>query len=144
MCCHDIDQSIDQPGKDANPARAQLNRENERFPVPVHALEIHLARRVRPFGPAPAYYSFSALRLNLMLTHGIPPDFRVGVHLSIITPHIIGCHSRAYRVITQLRTDDDVYYWIRKRRQEVWVKMVAHGRWAEVHERVEEIRGRRG
>ena len=27
----------DQPGKVANPARGQLNRENEFFPVPVHA-----------------------------------------------------------------------------------------------------------
>ena len=28
--------SKDQPGKVANPARGQLNRENEDFPVPVH------------------------------------------------------------------------------------------------------------
>ena len=27
----------DQPGKAANPARGQLNRENEYFPVPVRA-----------------------------------------------------------------------------------------------------------
>ena len=30
-------QSMDQPGKVANPARGQLNRENEYFPVPVRA-----------------------------------------------------------------------------------------------------------
>ena len=30
-------QSKDQPGKVANPARGQLNRENEYFPVPVRA-----------------------------------------------------------------------------------------------------------
>ena len=29
--------SKDQPGKVANPARGQLNRENEYFPVPVRA-----------------------------------------------------------------------------------------------------------
>ena len=29
--------SMDQPGKVANPARGQLNRENEYFPVPVRA-----------------------------------------------------------------------------------------------------------
>ena len=29
--------SVDQPGKVANPARGQLNRENEYFPVPVRA-----------------------------------------------------------------------------------------------------------
>ena len=31
---------MDQPGKVANPARGQLNRENEHFPVPVRALEL--------------------------------------------------------------------------------------------------------
>ena len=30
-------QSIDKPGKVANPARGQLNRESEHFPVPVRA-----------------------------------------------------------------------------------------------------------
>ena len=30
-------QSMDQPGKVANPARGQLHRENEYFPVPVSA-----------------------------------------------------------------------------------------------------------
>ena len=32
-CC----KGKDQPGKVANPARGQLNRENEYFSVPVHA-----------------------------------------------------------------------------------------------------------
>ena len=34
---HTHSKSINQPGKVANPARGQLNRENEYFPVPVHA-----------------------------------------------------------------------------------------------------------
>ena len=33
----------DQPGKVANPARGQLNRENEFLPVPVRASEFGLA-----------------------------------------------------------------------------------------------------
>ena len=37
MYGHHIQQSMDQPGKVANPARGQLNRENEHFPVPVRA-----------------------------------------------------------------------------------------------------------
>ena len=49
MCClkdsrgrkcmygHYIQKSMDQPGKVANPARGQLNRENEYFPVLVRA-----------------------------------------------------------------------------------------------------------
>ena len=42
----------DQPGKVANPARGQLNRENEYFPVRVRAGEFGLARRVRQSRPA--------------------------------------------------------------------------------------------
>ena len=43
--------SMDQPGKVANPARGQLNRENEYFPVRVRAREFGLARRVRQSRP---------------------------------------------------------------------------------------------
>ena len=43
---------MDQPGKVANPARGQLNRESEYFPVPVRAWEFDLARRVRQSRPA--------------------------------------------------------------------------------------------
>ena len=73
---------MDKPGKVANPVRGQLNRENEYSPVPVHALEFGLARRVQSSRLASAC-SFSIHRLNLVLTHGIPPDFRGGVHLFI-------------------------------------------------------------
>ena len=38
--------SMDQPGKVTNPARGQLNRENNHFPVPVRARESGLARRL--------------------------------------------------------------------------------------------------
>ena len=53
--------SMDQPGKVANPARGQLNKENEYFPVSVRALEFGPARRVRQSHPAsacssPCYY----------------------------------------------------------------------------------------
>ena len=46
-----------QPGKVANPACGQLNRENEYFPVRVRAREFGLARRVRLSRPASAYSS---------------------------------------------------------------------------------------
>ena len=46
--------NIDQPGKVTNPARGQLNRGNEYFPVPVLAREFGLARRVRQSRPASA------------------------------------------------------------------------------------------
>ena len=65
---HIIQQSMDQPGKVANPARGQLISENEYSPVPVHALEFGLARQVQPSRPASAC-SFSILRLNLVLRY---------------------------------------------------------------------------
>ena len=37
MYGHHIWQGMDQPGKVAHPARGQLNRENDHFPVPVRA-----------------------------------------------------------------------------------------------------------
>ena len=39
-----------------------------------------------------------------MLTYGIPPEFRGGVHLFILNRHTPSGQSRVYRV-TQLRTD---------------------------------------
>ena len=44
------------------------------------------------------------LRLNLVHTYGIPPEFRGGVHLFIYNRHTPSGQSRVYRV-TQLRTD---------------------------------------
>ena len=58
---------MDQPGKVANPVRSQLNRENVFFLSPF--LPINLASQER-FGSV-------ILRMNLVLTRGIPPDFRV-------------------------------------------------------------------
>ena len=46
----------------------------------------------------------SILRLNLVLTNGIPPEFRGGVHLFIYNRHTPSGQSRVYRV-TQMRTD---------------------------------------
>ena len=48
--------------------------------------------------------SFSILTLYLVLTHGIPPEFRGGVHISLPAPHTIGSapslsgHATAYRL----------------------------------------------
>ena len=87
------------PGKVASPARGQLNRKNEYFPVRVRAREFGLARRVRQSRPASACSSQYIIRLNLVLTCGIPPEFRGGVHLLFVynrrTP---SGQSRVYRV----------------------------------------------
>ena len=95
-------QNVDQPGEVISPARGQLNRENEYFSVPVCASKFGLAKRVRPSRPASAC-SFCRLRLNLVLTHGIPLDFLGGIHL-FVSPYAIG-PSRVYRVAAQLRAD---------------------------------------
>ena len=94
---------MDQPGKVANLARGQLNRENERFPVPVRAGGFGLARRFRRSHPASAC-SFFTLELLMVLTHGIPPDFHGGAYLLLVPPHTIesvpslsGRHAIAYR-----------------------------------------------
>ena len=48
--------------------------------------------------------SFSILTLNLVLTHGFPPEFRGGVHIFLPAPHTIGSvpslsgHAIAYRL----------------------------------------------
>ena len=71
---------MDQPGKVANPARGQLNRENEYFPVPVRGLRIW-SRETDSAGPSRVRLLISILRLNMVLTYGIPHEFRGGVHL---------------------------------------------------------------
>ena len=46
----------------------------------------------------------STLRLNLVLPHGIPPEFRGGVHL-FIPPTVTGSVLTLYRVTQLLRSD---------------------------------------
>ena len=92
---------MDQPGKGANHARGQLYRENDYFPVPIRISEFALVRQVRPSRPASAY-SFSTPRLNLVLTHGIPPAFRGSVQLFIPSATVglvssLSGHAIAYR-----------------------------------------------
>ena len=74
------------PGKVANPARGQLNRENDIFPVVVRShLRIWSRETVSAVVPSPRVsLLISTLRLNIMLLtyYGIPPEFRGGVHLA--------------------------------------------------------------
>ena len=95
---------MDQPGKVANPARDQLNRENEYYiSLSVFAPE-KLVRRDGFGSPVPRQPAHSIIRLTLVLAYGIPPRFRGGVHLFILNRHTPLGQSRVYRV-TQLRTD---------------------------------------
>ena len=90
--------SIDQPDKVANPAGGQLNRENEDFPVRTWSRDTGSTVQSR------VSLLISILRLDLVLTYGIPPEFRGGVHYFFLNRHTPSNQSRVYRV-TQLRTD---------------------------------------
>ena len=63
------------PGKVANPARAI-------FPCPRSRLRIW-SREMGSAVPSRVSLLISILRLNLVLTYGIAPEFRGGVHLFI-------------------------------------------------------------
>ena len=78
MYGHTYSKRMDQPGKVASPAHGQLNRENEYFPVRVRAENL-VSRD--GFGSPGGSLLISILRLNLVLTYGIPPAFRGGVYL---------------------------------------------------------------
>ena len=82
MYGHTYSKSMDQPGKVANPARGQVNRENVFFPCPRSRLRIWFLETGSAV-PFRVSLLISILRLNLVLTHGIPPESRGGVHLFI-------------------------------------------------------------
>ena len=73
--------SIDQPGMTSNPGRGPLHKKANKllFPfVPEHL--VSRDGRVRPSRPPASACSFSTLRLNLVLTHGVPPGFHDRVY----------------------------------------------------------------
>ena len=63
---------MDQPGKVANPARSQLNRENEYSPVPRPCLRIW-SRETDSAVPSRVSLLISILRLNLQYNSGENP-----------------------------------------------------------------------
>ena len=81
MYGHKYCKGMGQPGKVAHPAHGQLNREND-FSLSPFAPDNLVPRD--GFGrPVPRSFSTLELNLVLVLTHGIPPDFRGGVYLLI-------------------------------------------------------------
>ena len=90
--------SMDQPGKVANPARGQLAEQRKlTFPCPRSRLRIW-SRDTGSAVPSRVSLPISIFRLNLVLTHGIPPEFRGSVHLFILNRHTPSGQSRVYRV----------------------------------------------
>ena len=70
---------MDQPGKVANPARGQLKLEKI-FPCARACLRIW-SREAGSAIPSRVSLLISILRLNMVLTYGIPPEFRGGAQL---------------------------------------------------------------
>ena len=74
---HTYSKSKDQPGKVANPARGQLNRERD-IPCPRSCLRIW-SRETGSAVPSRLSLLISILRPNLVLTYFKPP-YAIGVH----------------------------------------------------------------
>ena len=95
---------MDHPGKVSSPACGQLTRKNEYFIFPCSRPCLRIwSRETDSAVPSRVSLLISILGLNLVLTYGIPPEFRGGVHLFIYNRHTPSGQSRVYRV-TQLRT----------------------------------------
>ena len=85
---------MDQSGKVANPARGQLNRENK-YTCPRSRLRIWSCETGFAV-PSRVSLLVSILKLNLVLTYGIPPEFRGGIHLFILNRRTPLGQSRVY------------------------------------------------
>ena len=94
---------MDQPGKVANPARGQLNRENN-IPLGPRACLRIWSRETGSAIPSRVSLLISILRLTLVLTYGIPPEFRGGVHYETAI-HTPSGQSQVDRITQLLRTD---------------------------------------
>ena len=71
---------MDQQGKVANPVRGKL------LNIPLSPYSVRIwSRETGSAVPSRVSLLISILRLNLVLTHGIPSDFRGGVHLFMYT-----------------------------------------------------------
>ena len=97
MYGHTYSKSLDQLGKDASPARGQLNEENGHFPLSVFAPENMVSRDElgNPVPCQPAHLHTQAESGAYL--HGILLEFRGGVHLFIkttirhrVSPELIG------------------------------------------------------
>ena len=102
MYGHTYSITMGQPGKVASPVCGQLNRKII-FPCPCSRLRI-CSRETCSAVPSRVSLLIPIFRLKMVLTYGIPPEFRHGVHLFTYNRHTPLGQSRVYRV-TQLCTD---------------------------------------
>ena len=87
----------DQPGKVANPARGQLAAEEGKRIISCPRWRLRIwSRETGSAVVVPSRVSLLIsiiLRLNLVLTDGIPPEFRGGVHLLLVHIMYYECSS---------------------------------------------------
>ena len=111
MYGHHIQQSMDQPSKVANPARGQLNRENEYFPVPF-ARENLFSRDgfSRPVSCQPAHSPHSGW-IWCLLPGFLPISTAASIYLFIIIPVQLTTSriGNLTRLIHTLLCDDHTY-----------------------------------
>ena len=94
---------MDQPGNVANRARGQLNTENEITLSPCVPEDLVSRDGFSRPVPRQAAHLHTQAESGAYL-HGIPPEFRGGVHTFILNHRTLSGQSRVYRV-AQLRTD---------------------------------------
>ena len=103
MYGHTYSKSMNQPGKVAKSCTWSAEPGKLIFPSLRSRLRLW-SRETGSAVPSRASLFISILRLNLVVTDGIPPEFRGGVQLFILNRHTPSGQSRVHRV-TQLRTD---------------------------------------
>ena len=96
MYSHTYSKSMDQPGQGCQSCTWSAEQGKLIFPCPRSRLRIW-SRETDSSVPSRVSLLISILRLNLVLTYGIPPEFRGGVHLSAIrhrvSPEFIGSRN---------------------------------------------------
>ena len=90
---------MDQPGNVANSARGQLNRKMNTSLSPFAPESLGSRNRFEVLSRVSLLISI--LRLKLVLTYRIPPEFGGCVHIFFLNRHTPSGQSRVYR-ITQL------------------------------------------
>ena len=82
MYGHTYSKSMEQPGEVANPDRGELNREEKENPSSRSCVGFS-SRETGSAVPSRINLFISILRLNLVRTYGIPPEFRGDVELFV-------------------------------------------------------------
>ena len=103
MYGHTYSKSVDEPGKGCQSCSWSAEEGKWILPCPRSRLRIW-SRKTGSAVPSRASLLISILRLNIVLTYGIPPEFLGGVNIFLLNRHTPSSQSRFHRV-TQLCAD---------------------------------------